>query len=346
VATSTGVDILLNEGHGTFSPVSIYSGIGYLNYIVSGDVDDDDDIDLAATTIQESFHLFRNSGDGTFADNGKIYLGDSPDQLTMADIDKDNDLDLLISLHWSGRVAVVLNGGAGQFSLVDYCETGDGPVGVCAADFDSDCDYDFAAANYDSDNITLYISRLYTARARIDPDTMYCVDAYASDTIPASILVGDFQGGYTAADVDALSIRINDSIRPSGITTVIIDSPSDSSTEWIRLDIDMRPFVAGYGAQWGTGTNPYSVTGKYTDETVWGAGGEIAIVGFLPGDADGNGCISTGDPLRVVEYLYHLNPSIIFLEPADANGSGQVNLADVAYLLNYIFRNGPPPQRW
>jgi hypothetical protein len=64
------------------------------------------------------------------------------------------------------------------------------------------------------------------------------------------------------------------------------------------------------------------------------------------GDANGDGEVSPGDVVYLLNYLYR-NDSPPKCDPiadcGDVNLDGEVNASDVVYLINYLFRNGPPP---
>ncbi|QDV38641.1 FG-GAP-like repeat-containing protein [Tautonia plasticadhaerens] len=99
-----------NRGDGTFEDVSTCSGIasmpgGYGHGVAVGDVDDDGDPDLLVTRWR-SYALYRNEGDGTFADaTEEAGLGGDrgwPTSAAFADLDDDGDLDLYVCqyLEW------------------------------------------------------------------------------------------------------------------------------------------------------------------------------------------------------------------------------------------------------
>ncbi len=66
-------------------------------------------------------------------------------------------------------------------------------------------------------------------------------------------------------------------------------------------------------------------------------------MGFLRGDANGDGAIDLGDVVYLLNYLFKNDVPPDPLEAGDANCDGIVDLGDVVYLLNYLFKNGDPP---
>jgi hypothetical protein len=61
------------------------------------------------------------------------------------------------------------------------------------------------------------------------------------------------------------------------------------------------------------------------------------------GDANGDGIISPGDVIYLINYLFRGGPAPDPLERGDCNCDGEVDPGDVVYLINYLFRYGPPP---
>jgi hypothetical protein len=67
------------------------------------------------------------------------------------------------------------------------------------------------------------------------------------------------------------------------------------------------------------------------------------ILGYLQGDANGDGLINSADVSYLINYLFVNGPAPNPLGAGDANCDGNINSADVAYLINYLFVGGPPP---
>lgn len=157
----TGVgslSILLNQGDGTFTEgLSLDTGTGQTFLCVS-DLDGDGDEDLAAATTElvgsygskkEVGHLsiFLNHGDGTFF-GAQTYEASPASDVFAADLDRDGDMDLVLSNGSGASISVVLNNGDGTFADAGMSsDTGDGPVSVCGRDFNGDGRTDVATAN-------------------------------------------------------------------------------------------------------------------------------------------------------------------------------------------------------
>jgi uncharacterized delta-60 repeat protein len=156
VGSPASVDILINDGTGTFTTGSqILSGaLGGLNpwTVTAGDFNNDGAIDLAVTGTGGSsavYILLNNAnGTGTFAVSSFNVTGITQCwHLTSADIDGDGDLDLLVANTTGTSVNILLNNGAGTFTPGTNPTVGSNPRCVAAADLDNDGDIDLAVGN-------------------------------------------------------------------------------------------------------------------------------------------------------------------------------------------------------
>ncbi|MEM7249749.1 MAG: FG-GAP-like repeat-containing protein, partial [Acidobacteriota bacterium] len=113
-----------------------------------GDIDGDDDLDLIITNTGTPATIWLNDGTGNFTDSGMtLSAGDTFDdsivQVALADIDGDDDLDVLCVNGFGGRESpIYLNDGSGNFTL---SANGFGNLearGIVVEDFDDDGDLD------------------------------------------------------------------------------------------------------------------------------------------------------------------------------------------------------------
>ena len=85
-------------------------------------------------------------------------VGPGPEDLVAVDIDGDGDSDLAVAVQWSNTVTILVNNGAGEYTIESNLPTGTRPLCVYPADLDGDGDYDLATANYDSNNMSILIN--------------------------------------------------------------------------------------------------------------------------------------------------------------------------------------------
>ncbi|MBD1207810.1 MAG: VCBS repeat-containing protein [Ignavibacteria bacterium] len=156
VGSPSQVDILLNDGTGTFTTGSqiLSAALGGLNpwTVTAGDFNNDGSSDLAVTGTGGSsavYILFNNAnGTGTFAVSSNYVTGIGQCwHLTSADIDGDGDLDLLVANTTGTTINILLNNGNGTFTPGTNPTVGSNPRCVAAADLDNDGDIDLAVGN-------------------------------------------------------------------------------------------------------------------------------------------------------------------------------------------------------
>jgi len=113
-----------NNGDGTFTDATDVAGVGDRSWSWMGvwsDIDNDGDVDLYVVNgrypVGEANRLYRNNGDGTFAEVAKeagVADGNWGLGASFADIDNDGDQDLFIS-NYVGANNLYLNNGNGTF---------------------------------------------------------------------------------------------------------------------------------------------------------------------------------------------------------------------------------------
>ncbi len=338
-----GVDLLINDGDGTFHPGGQIGSGTSRNYINSADFDGDGDADLVATDLfQSKISIFLNNGDGTFPNPIGYTVPDWGDQVVPVDLDNDGDIDLAASLNFTGQLTVMLNDGAGNFSIEQTYNAGDRSVGVCAADINGDGDLDVAIANDASNNISLFINSLLMARAVIEPDPMKFYFAYYIEPHDGYVSLGNFDPPYSPDDIELATVKINDSLTP--LSSEIIGDDPDFAGDAAKFTFDLREFVRGYGALWGTASYGYTVSGDFSDGTPFVVTGSVVIRGFLAGDANGDGSVDIGDPVVIISYLYRNGPVPLCPDAGDLVGIDGLDLGDALVLINYIFKEGALPE--
>ena len=157
VAGNTGsatLSLFLGNGDGTLqaaTPLNI-GGTNIINPVLA-DVDEDGNIDLVvAHRGLNRIQFHKGNGDGTFADPVNFATAAAPDDLILADLNGDDNLDAVAAVFQSG-VSVLLGDGAGGFSdHVEYAVSGN-PRDLAAADFNQDDALDlvvpFSDGNFD-----------------------------------------------------------------------------------------------------------------------------------------------------------------------------------------------------
>ncbi|MEM7305759.1 MAG: VCBS repeat-containing protein [Planctomycetota bacterium] len=164
-----------NDGEGGFADATEGAGLadnrGKGLGAIASDLDLDGDLDLYVANDSTENKLWRNAGDGTFADD-TLFTGTGVNRagateagmgLATGDIDGDGDLDLFVTNFDDESNTLYRNDGEGFFSDATIAAGLDAPsrlpvgFGCVLEDFDLDGDVDLAVANgHIIDNIHLY----------------------------------------------------------------------------------------------------------------------------------------------------------------------------------------------
>jgi Ca2+-binding RTX toxin-like protein len=163
--TDDTVSFLQNDGIGNFSaPVNFPAGdYAYIRNVA--DVDGDSDLDLIITNekidltrfivFDTTISVLRNNGNGTFATPEALMTGDGSQGVTSADLDGDEDLDVVVANKGDDTLSVLRNNGNGTFATPTQLAVGDNPNDVVAADLDGDGDVDLVNDNRSESNISV-----------------------------------------------------------------------------------------------------------------------------------------------------------------------------------------------
>ena len=142
-------------GRGTFAPASAVALTNSPLQMVTGDVDQDGDLDLLTlegdyqTNTPRTANLRLNNGTGGFGTSRILTLGTGTKctQLTLADVDNDSDLDVLAVFgDATSTVNILLNDGTGQFTPGTVVSTGSEARALAVGDLNGDGNLDLAVA--------------------------------------------------------------------------------------------------------------------------------------------------------------------------------------------------------
>jgi PKD repeat protein len=159
-ASTNSVDILINNGNGTFAPAVPYPANFGPRFLVLGDFNNDGRIDMAVTSFDRAFTIAEVSvlpgnGDGTFGAplNSMIIPGASAGGLAVADFNNDGSLDLAVSYFSptgaGGVLGVLLGNGDGTFQTPITTAAGGNAGQLVAGHFNGDANADVAFLDAD-----------------------------------------------------------------------------------------------------------------------------------------------------------------------------------------------------
>lgn len=207
-AVSTGLQIFLGKGDGTFQRPTNYEVGKSPNSIALGDFNGDGKIDIALTNyLSNSVSVLFGNGDGTFRPAATLSTSTNPGFISTGDFNGDHKLDLVLLDY--PYVTVFLNKGDGSFGVPINTSPAPGEQlrAISApADFDGNGTLDLAIAIN-----TAYVG--YITILSGNGDGTFALGAtYAGFPDPSNIAVGDLRGnGYldmvvTEYDLDSIDV--------------------------------------------------------------------------------------------------------------------------------------------
>ncbi len=161
--------------------------------LVTGDLNGDGKLDLVYIgDVAQQVGVRLGNGDGTFGATTSLAAGTRPSEVILADVDGDNDLDI-VSVDYAtgaasnGSVGVLLNNGAGSFGAYQSLATLQSPFDVVAADVNGDGRLDLIAARRDYGLVSVLL-------ATGAPGNFAAPVTYNASTpnLTTGITVGDF----------------------------------------------------------------------------------------------------------------------------------------------------------
>ncbi|MCB0521427.1 MAG: T9SS type A sorting domain-containing protein [Lewinellaceae bacterium] len=257
-----------NDGSGGYTEVmgTPFDAVAY-GALAFADVDGDNDLDVLITGTDGSegvSKLYSNDGSGNFAEVvGTPFPGLMGSALAFADVDGDNDLDVLMtggtgifSFQYTG---LYTNDGSGNFTEVTGTPFTDLVNGsVAFADVDGDNDQDVLIAGQDPVN---YLAKLYLNDRVLSSSDDLLVDASLNLTpFPNPAASGNLQVRFKSTERNTVIVRVYDftgrlvsqqeEFAVIGEQTLLVDIASlPSGSYFIQLENGKKLGVAKFSVQ-------------------------------------------------------------------------------------------------
>ena len=158
--------VVLGNGNDSFqpNPASFATGLGP-NRIATGDFNEDGELDAIVHNVSDAnggdISILLGNGDGTFQPATSAAVGSYPDGITVADVNHDNHLDVLVANNNDASVSVLLGNGDGSFQSQLVISGGSGQFddNVAVADFNNDGILDVAIGDYNNDYVRVLFGK-------------------------------------------------------------------------------------------------------------------------------------------------------------------------------------------
>jgi hypothetical protein len=191
-----GLQILLGNGDGTFTPMPPVSVVGGIAFVAAtADFNGDGNADLVVVNqggLGGSITILLGNGDGTFAAKSTISLPGGPQQVVVADFNRDGTQDLAVMNGFSNTITVLLGNGDGTFREESNPATGFEPLSEAVGDFNGDGIPDLAVTNQNDGNPNLGSVTVLLGNG--DGTFTPTGTSPATGIGPGSIAVADFNG--------------------------------------------------------------------------------------------------------------------------------------------------------
>ena len=157
--------------------------------VAVGDFNGDGKLDVAVVNGNaNTVSVMLGNGDGTFQAKTDFATGSTPRGITVGHFTSSGNLDLAVTNFASNTVSVLLGVGDGTFQAKKDTAVGSGPIGIAVSDFNNDGNSDLVVTN--STDPAGTVSVLF-GQGNGSFSTQV---AYAVNSTPVSVAVGDFNG--------------------------------------------------------------------------------------------------------------------------------------------------------
>ncbi|MEC7583810.1 MAG: FG-GAP-like repeat-containing protein [Planctomycetota bacterium] len=158
---SNVVQILLNQGDGTFVATSSINGGGSgEDNITAIDANEDGVVDLVVgMRWSQTMSVMIGNGDGTFTMGQYSTAGGQTFSQSAGDCNGDGHVDVLFANRGTNTFALMLGDGSGTFGSPTSYAVGTRPSSIDLGDLDGDGDLDASTSNYTSSDYTIWWNR-------------------------------------------------------------------------------------------------------------------------------------------------------------------------------------------
>lgn len=334
------VSVLRNLGDGTFATQVKYGAGDGPSSVKVVDVDADGFVDLV--TASSTVSVLRNLGNGTFAPQVNHAVAGA-NSVEAADLDGDQDPDLVVSNEYAFSVSVLHNLGGGLFEapIRDTYQVGGTPRAVTTADVNGDGHLDIVSTDANTNTVSVL--------RNLGDDTFADDVAYPVGNNPYAVLAGDF-------DLDG-AIDLVTANNSNGSLSVLRNLGDGTFATHVTYTVGTGPRSVTAADFDGDGSldlaaanlNSSSVSvllnagdGTFLAQTTYAAGGVPTLIRAIDYDHDGAIDLVTANTFGNMSVLRNLGDGTFadaqvstlesnFLATADVDGDGSNDLITPNY---------------
>lgn len=310
VASKDDLRVLFGDGTGNF-PLQhdLPEDNGDYFDAGAGDLDGDGDPDLVFSNFAADTVVFHASnGNKTFAPPKSSWVGEQPLGLSIAMLDDDDRLDIVVANKGSDTVAVLINEGwGGEFEGANHHWThSDEPRRLVVGHFDAGPSLDIAVANRNGEDLSVFLGWGNGGFGQAQVDSL---DGKPRDLVAADFdLDGVLDLALVLEDADEVEVAFGDGFGEFGgehleipvgnkpVALAVIDLDSDGALDLVVLNHD----DSDVGVLFGDSEDP----GEFlAQQTVVGLSNFSGLAAVLVADLNGDGLADLafgGDELRTL----------------------------------------------
>ncbi|CAF2715852.1 unnamed protein product [Rotaria sp. Silwood2] len=312
-AVTDNLAVLLGYGNGSFGPMKAYStGIDSTPYMLAAnDFNNDDQMDIVVANYgTNNLGILLGYNNGSFATMTTYSTGfqSTPYYVTAADLNNDNQTDIISVNTGSDSIGIFLGYGNGSFAVMITYSTGDSSIPWAAAVgyINNDGRLDIVVVNYGTNSVGIFLG--YgdgSFQNHVTYSTGY-------QSYPTSVVIGDFnhdnQSDIGVANFNANNVGIFLGYGNGSFSTVVPYSTGDSSSP------------------------QYAVVGDFNNDKIL----DIAVANY--GTSDVAVLFGFGDGTFLLGTAYSTGMGSVpwSLAVADFNNDTRLDIAATGTLLNSI----------
>jgi len=189
------IGLLLGYGNGNFSSqIELSAAYDSLPFsVVAGDFNNDKKLDIVVANYgTHNIAVFLGDGNGIFPIQTlfSVGIGSHPYAMAVADLNHDNNLDIVVANYGANNMCVLFGHGNGSFAMQPTYSTGmnSKPISIIVGDFNYDHYLDIAVCNNGTNNVGVFLG---FGNGSFGNQVIFLT---GTSTEPYSIVGGDFNG--------------------------------------------------------------------------------------------------------------------------------------------------------